>query len=267
MTTSKAAAQRPVAICGANVASVNEGSPLRLDSSAHVLFQISTSGALVAGVYSGLSTAKTVLEHGDFGLGAFADLDGEMVIVDGRAFRVQGTGQVSEARTDAETPFAAVTRFYAEVDVEVGDVSSLMDLKARCDAYRMSENVFYAFRLDGQFDRILARAPSPAKSGVPLRDVVNAQSEFGFADVTGTLVGFWSPRFSETFGIPGYHFHFLSDDRIQGGHLLECSASRLRLRAERLTELHLALPQSEAFLRADLNGNPANEIAYAEEGR
>ena len=63
----------------------------------------------------------------------------------------------------------------------------------------------------------------------------------------GTLVGFWSPRFSETFGIPGYHFHFLSDDRTQGGHLLECSASRLRLRAERLTELHLALPQADAF--------------------
>jgi acetolactate decarboxylase len=102
---------------------------------------------------------------------------------------------------------------------------------------------------------------------MPLRDVVNAQSEFGFADVTGTLVGFWSPRFSETFGIPGYHFHFLSDDRTQGGHLLECSASRLRLRAERLTELHLALPQADAFLRADLNGNPADEIAYAEEHR
>ena len=135
MTTIKAAAgQRPVG--GVSVASVIEGSPLGLGSPAHVLFQISTSGALVAGVYSGLSTTKNVLEHGDFGLGAFADLDGEMVIVDGRAFRVQGTGQVTEARTDAETPFAAVTRFSAEVDVEVGDVSSLIDLKTRCDAYR-----------------------------------------------------------------------------------------------------------------------------------
>ena len=262
-----AAAQRPVAVCGVSVASVIEGTPWGLGSPAHVLFQISTSGALVAGVYSGLSTTKNVLEHGDFGLGTFADLDGEMVIVDGRAFRVQGTGQVTEARTDAETPFAAVTRFSAEVDVEVGDVSSLIDLKTRCDAYRASDNVFYAFRLDGQFDRVQTRAPSPAKSGMPLRDVVNAQSEFGFADVTGALVGFWSPRFSETFGIPGYHFHFLSDDRTHGGHLLECSASRLRLRAERLTELHLALPQTDAFLRADLNGNPADEIAYAEEGR
>jgi acetolactate decarboxylase len=102
---------------------------------------------------------------------------------------------------------------------------------------------------------------------MPLRDVVNAQSEFEFADVIGTLVGFWSPRFSETFGIPGYHFHFLSDDRTQGGHHLECSASQLRLRAERLTELHLALPQADAFLRADLNGDPPDEIAYAEEGR
>ena len=84
MTTIKAAAgQMPVAVGGVSVASVIEGSPLGLGSSAHVLFQISTSGALVAGVYSGLSTTKNVLEHGDFGLGTFADLDGEMVIVDG----------------------------------------------------------------------------------------------------------------------------------------------------------------------------------------
>ena len=63
MTTIKAAAgQRPVG--GVSVASVIEGSPSGLGSSAHVLFQISTSGALVAGVYSGLSTTKNVLEIG-----------------------------------------------------------------------------------------------------------------------------------------------------------------------------------------------------------
>jgi hypothetical protein len=46
----------------------------------HTLFQVSTSGALVAGVYSGAVSVKSLLEHGDFGLGTFANLDGEMVV-------------------------------------------------------------------------------------------------------------------------------------------------------------------------------------------
>ncbi|TMD83378.1 MAG: acetolactate decarboxylase, partial [Chloroflexi bacterium] len=37
----------------------------------HTLFQISTSGALVAGVDSGVVRVQGVLEHGDFGLGTF----------------------------------------------------------------------------------------------------------------------------------------------------------------------------------------------------
>src|SRR6476660_638173 len=77
----------------------------------HTLFQVSTSGALVAGVFDREVSVKSILEHGDFGLGTFANLDGEMVVLDGRAFQVQGTGKVFEAASDAGAPFAVVTRF------------------------------------------------------------------------------------------------------------------------------------------------------------
>jgi acetolactate decarboxylase len=77
----------------------------------HTLFQVSISGALVAGVYDRGVSVKSILEHGDFGLGTFANLDGEMVVLDGRACQVQGTGRVSEAGPDAGAPFAVVTRF------------------------------------------------------------------------------------------------------------------------------------------------------------
>ena len=40
----------------------------------------------VAGVYDREVGVQTLLEQGDFGLGTFADLDGEMVVVDGRAY-------------------------------------------------------------------------------------------------------------------------------------------------------------------------------------
>ena len=74
-----------------------------LGTPVHTVFQVSTSRALVAGVYSGVVRVQAILDHGDFGLGTFANLDGEMVVVDGRVYHVQGTGRVSEAPTWVRT--------------------------------------------------------------------------------------------------------------------------------------------------------------------
>lgn len=235
-----------------------------LGTPVHTLFQVSTSGALVAGVYSGVVSAQAILDHGDFGLGTFADLDGEMVVLDGRVYRVQGTGRVSEAPLDARAPFAVVTRFSPEVDVTIEAIASFSDLEARCDPKRASGNIFYAFRLDGRFTHVRTRAVNPPRKGTRLVEAAKSQSEFHFTDAVGTLVGIWSPGFSSAFSVPGYHFHFLSEDRRQGGHLLDCAAGPLRLRMEALTDFHLALPETESFLKTDLSKNAADELAYAE---
>jgi acetolactate decarboxylase len=71
----------------------------------HTIFQVSTSGALVAGVYSGMVSVEAILTHGDFGVGTFADLDGEMVVLDGVVYQVRGTGQVSVAPATARRTF------------------------------------------------------------------------------------------------------------------------------------------------------------------
>jgi acetolactate decarboxylase len=42
------------------------------------LYQISTSSALVEAVYGGSVYSSVLLEHGDFGLGTFEGLDGEI---------------------------------------------------------------------------------------------------------------------------------------------------------------------------------------------
>jgi acetolactate decarboxylase len=231
----------------------------------HTLFQVSISGALVAGIYDGAVSVSSILEHGDFGLGTFANLDGEMVIVDGRVYQVQGTGRVSEAAPAASAPFAVVTRFSPQTDVEIQPVASFKDLEDRCDGYRGSGNIFYAVRLDGHFNRIRTRAVSPPQQNTRLVDAAKVQSEFCFTEIDGTLIGLWSPGFSSAFSISGYHFHFLSNDRLHGGHLLDLEAGPLRLKVEALTNFHLALPESEAFLKADLSKNTAEELADAEQ--
>jgi acetolactate decarboxylase len=233
--------------------------------SRHTLFQVSTSGALVAGLYQGVVSTAVILQHGDFGLGTFADLDGEMVIVDGRVFQAKGDGTVNEVGPDAEAPFAVVTKFDPEIDTTLPPTGSLAELEALCDQLRPSNNIFYAIRLDGLFTSIKTRAVSPPPANARLVEAAKVQSEFEFTHASGTLVGLWSPGFSSAFSVPGYHFHFLSDSRKQGGHLLACSSERLHVRIERLTDFHLALPANEAYLKADLSKNSADELAYAEQ--
>jgi acetolactate decarboxylase len=231
----------------------------------HTVFQVSTSGALVAGVYDREVSVQAILQHGNFGLGTFANLDGEMVVVDGRVYQVKGSGQVLEAPSGAGAPFAVVTWFEPETDTSISAVASFNDLQARCDSFRRSGNIFYAIRLDGFFKRVRTRAVNPPEPGTRLVDAAKAQSEFNFADIEGTLVGLWSPGFSSAFSVAGYHLHFLSADRQHGGHLLDVAADALRLRVEALTDFHLALPESETFLKADLSKNTAEELAYAEQ--
>jgi acetolactate decarboxylase len=101
--------------------------------------------------------------------------------------------------------------------------------------------------------------------GLPLARAAAIQPEFEFTDVEGTLVGIWAPQFSKALNIAGYHFHFLSEDRTKGGHVLECSGKNLRLRVERLNDFHLSLPESEEFLRADLAKDASKDLAYAEQ--
>jgi acetolactate decarboxylase len=235
-----------------------------LEKPIHTIFQVSTSGALVAGVYDSEVSVQTLLEHGDFGLGTFADLDGEMVVVDGHAYQIRGSGSVSEALSDAGAPFAVVTWFDPSIDVSVRSIESFKDLEASCDRLRRSGNIFYAFRLDGRFKSVRTRAVNSPKAGTGLVDAAKAQSEFNFTDLDGTLVGLWSPGFSSAFSVAGYHFHFLSADRQHGGHLLDVASDALRLRVEALSDFHLSLPESEAFIRADLSKDTAEQLAYAE---
>src|SRR5215467_8760048 len=78
------------------------------------LFQVSTSTALVKGVYNGVVTVGSLRNHGNFGLGTFDGLDGEMLVLDSHFYQIRGSGKVTEASDDARVPFAVVTAFRAE---------------------------------------------------------------------------------------------------------------------------------------------------------
>jgi acetolactate decarboxylase len=234
------------------------------DTPLHTLFQVSTSRSLVAGKYGGVITCEKLLEHGDFGLGTFAGLDGEMIVVDGHVFRIEGSGRISEARPSDEAPFATVTRFDPTIDQPMNETASLDDLKSQLDKFRRSDNVFYAIRIEGPFRSIRTRAVCPPEPGTTLLDAAKSQHEFAFTETRGTLIGFYSPSFSGAVSVPGYHIHFLSDDRRQGGHLLDVATGAVRLRMQELEDFHVALPENEEFLKADLSRDTSQDLDKAE---
>ncbi len=178
-------------------------------SGRHRAYQISTSVALVQGVSEGAVSSRKLLANGDFGLGTFEHLDGEMVVLDGIIYQVRGDGTVEARRDNFQVPFAVVSRFQPDENFEVGGISSLDDLERACDPHRESENLFYALRVDGVFERMHTRAVKAASEGTRLLAAAETQPEFRFKNIEGTLVCVWSPRYSSSFSIPGYHFHFM----------------------------------------------------------
>src|SRR6476661_9324218 len=137
------------------------------------LYQISTSSALVEGVYSGSVCSSVLLEHGDFGLGTFEDLDGEMVILDGEIYQV--TESVRHRTDDFLVPFASITHFRAKSSFEIDNVACLKDIELACDQERISDNLFYALRLDGIFETIYARAVHAVPQNTRLVDAAKTQ--------------------------------------------------------------------------------------------
>ena len=232
----------------------------------HTLYQVSTAGALVEGVYQGAVSVGVVREHGDFGLGTFEDLDGEMVMLGGHVFRVGSDGAVGEVRDDARTPFAVVTRFGDPPAVTVDARGGFADLTAAIDGLRRSANVFVAVRVDGRFHAVHVRAACRTAPGVPLAVATEQQAEFELAAVTGTMVGFWSPPYASGVEVAGYHLHFLTDDRRAGGHVLDCRGAQLTLRLQEESDVHLALPDTTAFRGADLTHDPTADLDRAEHG-
>lgn len=56
--------------------------------------------ALLSGVYEGETTMADLLKHGDFGLGTFNHLDGEMIAFNRNIFQLRGDGSARKAKPE-----------------------------------------------------------------------------------------------------------------------------------------------------------------------
>ncbi len=230
-----------------------------------ILFISAPVNALVEGIFQAETTIGEIRQHGDFALGTFNHLDGEMIMIDGRTYQVTGSGDVKPVADDVHSPFAIAT-FFRELsrdDLSAG-FESADDLFAKLQDLLPSQNVMYALRIEGRFTFVRTRSVPRQENYRPLVEITRNQPTFERFGIQGSLVGFHTPTFMSSLNVPGIHLHFLSDDRTFGGHLLQCSAVHATVRVQILRRLRMNLPTSLAYLTTDFSRDTANDLAEAE---
>ena len=84
---------------------------IALPAPARQVTQISTYPALEMGLYDGDVSYAELARMGNFGIGTFDGMDGEMIALDGQFYQARSDGSVRPADNSLETPFATVTFF------------------------------------------------------------------------------------------------------------------------------------------------------------
>lgn len=231
------------------------------------IVQISTIDALMQGVYDGTISLSKLSGFGDFGIGTFNALEGEMVFLDGKFYQVKADGKIYKPEKSVLSPFATVTYFDPEIKYEVSAMS-YPGLKTAIDSLMLSSNLFYAIKLHGTFNRVKTRSvPMQQKPYPPLVEVTASQPEFETETVTGTLSGFYCPPFVTGINVPGYHLHFLSDGQDFGGHVLEFELSNGELFLDQINNFKLILPEDGGFLETDLTNDLTGDLEDVEGGK
>lgn len=218
------------------------------------IFQASLFEALMEGVYEGDLTFGELKKHGDFGLGTFNRLDGEMVAVDGVFYQIDSNGKVSVVEDSMKSPFAIVTFFDANETLVPETALNCEELKQYIEKALPEKNIFYAIKVSGEFEYMKTRSVrAQEKPYPPISEAVKDQSEFDLEDIEGTIVGYWMPLYIGGVSQSGFHFHFISGDKQSGGHVLECKTKKIVVEIDHITDFQVDLADTEDFYNADLN--------------
>ena len=229
------------------------------------LSQFSTIDALMQGIYDGPATFNDVSKHGDFGIGTVNHLDGEMIGLDGFFYKITGDGSVHRLQPTDKTSFATVCFFKGEHKAAVPQLRSFSALQKWLDNRLGTRNHFWAIKIRGDFPLIRARSISRQKPPYrPLAEVAREENIFEARQLTGTLVGFRCPPYVSGLNVPGYHFHFLSEDGLFGGHVLGCRIRSGKAFWEMHRTFQILLPDDPKFRNANLSCHDEEALGNVE---
>lgn len=232
----------------------------------HTIFQTSLMTALLDGIYEGDMTVGELLGKGNFGIGTFDGLDGEMVIVDGVCYQVRHDGSATRADLEACSPYAVATNFVPRIRRKAPENIRRSELSEFIDGMTPSENYMYALRITGHFSNVKTRTVvKQEKPYRPMTEATDEDEEQNFNDISGVIVGFRTPIYEKGIGVPGCHVHFIDDERRVGGHVLDFTLTEGEIELCPGTDLELRLPLDSGFSKANLDPEDLDEQLHKTE--
>lgn len=212
-------------------------------------FQAGTLQAVMDGDYYGYWSIDSFKPRGNVGLGTFEGIDGELVVVDGVWWHVLPDGSVEEVAPGTRTPFVQVIDFAPERSTRVSeplDCGGTLD-EAISQEFGFDDASWFVGTLRGEFSEITTRAIDMQYPPYrPFADLVGTENRFPMSDVNGVAVLVRSPAYAGTLSSAGFHYHFVTENREQGGHVVSCTFARGTIQVQRVEGLEVALPPVEA---------------------
>jgi len=236
------------------------------------MYQVSTLQALLLGYTRSVTTVSKLLEHGSTGLGTFTGVDGEMIVLDGVCYRALENGDVIVAEPDRGVPFSTVCDMKEYTTIEFGSMKSIEDLKVSLNNTIDSHfglNSMHMVRIDGEFELVDARSESGYESiHIDLKTILGkTQKAFKFENIKGTLVCVYFPDYMDGINASGWHLHFISDDRKQGGHVFEIVMKSGRGQISKINSIELKLPDEPVFDTYALKQASKEAVKAVEQGK
>ena len=233
------------------------------------MYQVSTLQALALGYSRAVITVGELIREGDTGLGTFEDVNGEMIVMYGHCYRADRDGNVTVVDPGIGVPFAAVAKLYGEQVFSLKDKPDITSIRTQLTG-KIEEvfglNSMHVVRIDGEFERVDARSEAPYRSHhITLKEVLSqTQTAFIFENIRGSLVGVYFPDYMDGINMPGWHLHFLSEDRSKGGHVFDVSLREGTARVDKITNIYINLPKEAAFDTYSLKQDLQDEIKSVE---
>ncbi|MET3501299.1 acetolactate decarboxylase [Mucilaginibacter rubeus] len=232
------------------------------------LFQYGVADAFINGLYEGQCSIGQVKETGNFGIGAPDLIDGELTMSDGKIYQTNAKGETFEAPDTLKSPLIFVSTFKAETALSLADITDMPMLFTGIAALLPDKNRIYAIRVTGDFSKMKTRAFSPVfkKPFKPLSQLLDQQHIFNFEHTNGSMIGFYMPGYLSGINIVGMHFHYLSADRKQGGHVLDVRSDHVKVEISAIDGFHLTVPATTDFKNYDFNKGNSHALNVVEKG-
>lgn len=226
-----------------------------------ITFQHSTIKALNSGLYEGTISLSGLKEHGDYGIGTYTGMNGEMICLDGVFYRIDTDGKASVMPISQKSPFAIMTFFEADIKSPARKINGISGLQNYINSLLPSRNRLYSVKITGDFNYLRTRSVYEQKKPYPpLSRVIKEQAVFESGDQKGTVIGFFFPDYMKDFNSPGWHFHFLNEKKTSGGHVLDLKIDNALIEIDTSSEFYVSLPESKEYKEMRFEGETENVL-------